>query len=133
MPDRKILVVDDEILILEVMKEFFEIEGYEITSAQNGQEALEILGSEGFTVMFIDFMLPDMNGMDLCRLIRKDNSDAVIYAFTGYASFHNHEECRAAGFDDFFVKPVDMEILIRATRDAFEKIERRTADTCDLT
>ncbi len=83
-------------------------------------------------VMFLDLKLPDMNGIDLCKRIRRDNLVAVIYAITGYTNYYTLMDCRAAGFDDFFVKPVDMKTLLRATKDAFEKIERWKVDEYDL-
>jgi DNA-binding response OmpR family regulator len=129
---KKILVVDDEVDILEIMKEFFEMEGYTIFTAQNAQEAIEILSNEAPMVMFLDLKLPGMNGIELCKLIRRDNFVAIIYAVTGYTNFYNLMDCRAAGFDDFFVKPVDMKILLKAAKDAFEKIERWRVDKYDL-
>lgn len=129
---KKILVVDDEVTILEIMKEFFEMEGYTVFTAHNAQEALRLLGEEVFMVMFLDLKLPDMNGIELCKRIRRDNLVAVIYAVTGYTNFYNLMDCRAAGFDDFFVKPVDMKILLKAANDAFEKIERWQVEKYDL-
>jgi DNA-binding response OmpR family regulator len=132
MNEKKILVVDDEVTILEVMKEFFEMEGYTVFTAQNAQEALKLLGEEAFMVMFLDLKLPDMSGIELCKRIRRDNFVAVIYAVTGYTNFYNLMDCRAAGFDDFFVKPVDMKILLKAAGDAFEKITRWQVEKYDL-
>lgn len=128
----KVLVVDDETDILEIMKEFLEMEGYEVTTAQNAREALKILSDEGFMVMFLDLKLPDMSGIELCKRIRRDNQIAVIHAFTGFANFYSLIDCRAAGFDDFFLKPVDIKVLARAAKDAFEKIKRWKVEEYDL-
>ncbi len=132
MKAKKILVVDDEAAILEIMKDFFEMEGYTVSTAQNAREAIKMLSSETFMVMFLDLKLPDMSGIDLCKLIRRDNFVAVIYAVTGYTNYYNLMDCRAAGFDDFFVKPVDMKILLKAAKDAFERIDRWQVDKYDL-
>jgi len=132
MNTKKILVVDDEVTILEIMTEFFAMKGYMVSTAKTAEEALRILGREAFMVMFLDLKLPDMNGIELCKRIRRDNLIAVIYAITGFASFYNLMDCRAAGFDDFFVKPVDMNRLLKAADDAFEKIDRWKVERYDL-
>jgi len=124
MPDKKILVVDDEIAILEVMKEIFALKGYSVSAVESAEEALDILNKEAFAVMFLDLKLPGMDGIELCKRVRKNNLGAVIYALTGYTNFYTLMDCRVAGFDDFFVKPVGLEVLIRAAEDAFEKVER---------
>jgi CheY-like chemotaxis protein len=132
MNTKKILVVDDELAILEIMKEFFESGGYGVATAKNAQEALKILSNEVFMVMFLDLKLPDMNGIELCKRIRRDNFVAIIFAVTGYTNFYNLMDCRAAGFDDFFVKPVEMKMLLKAANDAFEKINRWRVEKYDL-
>ena len=124
MFEKKILVVDDEIAILEVMKEIFGLKGYKVSAAGSAEEALNILSKETFAVMFLDLKLPGMDGIELCKRIRKDNLGAVIYALTGYTNFYTLIDCRVAGFDDFFVKPVGVEVLLKAANDAFEKTER---------
>lgn len=124
MKEKKILIVDDEAEILKLMKIYFEMEGYKVFTAKNAQETIKILSEQVFMLMFLDLRLPDMSGMELCKQLRKDNLIAIIYAITGYTNFYNLMDCRAAGFDDFFVKPLNMRIILKATRDAFEKIER---------
>jgi len=128
---RKILVVDDEIAILEVMREIFMMKGYTVSAAESAEEALDILSKESFAVMFLDLKLPGMDGIELCKRIRKDNLGAVIYALTGYTNFYTLMDCRVAGFDDFFVKPVGVEVLIGAAEDAFEKVERWRLEVFD--
>jgi CheY-like chemotaxis protein len=65
-----------------------------------------------------------MNGIELCRRIRKDKPISIIYAITGWAGLFEVEECREAGFDDFFTKPFRMEVIFSAVENAFEKLER---------
>jgi DNA-binding response OmpR family regulator len=122
--EKKILVVDDEVFMLDMLKEVFTHEGYAVRTAENAQDALKILGRETIMVMFLDLKLPGMSGVELCKAIRKINSVGIIHAFTGYTNFYGLLECRAAGFDDFFIKPVGIEILLKAAREAFEKLER---------
>jgi len=132
MLGKKILVVDDEVPILSMMKEVFGLKGYKVTTAQSAEEAVKILGEEVFMVMFLDLKLPDMSGIELCKRIRRDNLVAVIYAFTGYTNLYGMRECRSAGFDDFFVKPVALNVLLKAADDGFKKIERWKVREFDL-
>lgn len=124
MTERKILVVDDEVSILEMMKEVFESEGYQILTAANAEDALKIIKSEPVWVMFLDIKLPGMSGVELCKKIRKDDQISIIHAFTGYSNIYGLLECRAVGFDDFFLKPVQLDVLLKAAKDSFDKLER---------
>jgi DNA-binding response OmpR family regulator len=60
----------------------------------------------------------------LCRKIRKFKPVSLIYAITGWSTLFEVEECREAGFDDLFTKPVKLDVLFKAVEDAFEKINR---------
>lgn len=122
--EKNILIVDDEKFIRDMLEQAFSKEGYIIRSAESAEEALEILKDEKFQVMFLDLNLPKMNGVELCKQIRKDIPIGIIYAVTGYASLFELADCREAGFDDYFTKPVKLEMLFRAAQDAFEKIDR---------
>jgi CheY-like chemotaxis protein len=124
MDEKKILVVDDEIQILNLLRELFSDAGYAVFTAESAEEALDILKEHSILVMFLDLKLPGMSGLDLCKYIRKNNRISSINAITGYSNLFGLLECRGAGFDDFFLKPVDLNLLLRAAQDAFEKFER---------
>ncbi len=124
MSDRYILVLDDELAILTALEKVFSRAGYRAYLAETAEEALGILEKENINVMFLDLNLPGMNGVELCRKIRKDRPIAVIHAITGYASLFELTDCREAGFDDYFTKPADMEMLLTAAQSAFEKVDR---------
>lgn len=124
MIPQKILVVDDEKEIREVLKEVFSYHGYEPVCAADAEEALKLLTPD-IQVMFLDLKLPGkMDGVALCREIRKQNPSACIFAMTGYATLFELADCRAAGFDDYFTKPAKMELLLMATRQGFDKVKR---------
>lgn len=116
--------MDDELSIRDLFADTFNDTGYEVRTAETGEQALEILKRERIDVIFLDLRLFGMNGIDLCRKIRKTNPISIIYAMTGWAALFEIEECREAGFDDFFTKPLQYETLSRALEEAFEKIER---------
>lgn len=121
---QKILIVDDEKEIREVLNEVFSYHGYAPVCAGNAEEALNLLTPD-IQVMFLDLKLPGkMDGVALCREIRKQNPSACIFAMTGYATLFELADCRAAGFDDYFTKPVKLELLLMATRQGFDKVKR---------
>lgn len=124
MSDKKILVVDDETSIVNLLKQVFSRAGYDVRSAMNGEDALALLQNEKIHVMFFDLNLPTMNGIELCRKIKKSMPMSIVYAITGYASLFELSDCREAGFEDYFKKPVNIKILIKAADDAFERHER---------
>ena len=124
MSEKKILVVDDEQMIRDVFAEAFGRAGYAVQTEESAEEALEIMRKTPFWVLFLDLNLPGMNGVELCRQIRKDWAMAIAYAVTGYASLFEIHHCREAGFEDYFTKPVDLSVLLEAADHAFKKLER---------
>lgn len=129
---KKVLIVDDERSILGPLEEMFANSGYEVLAAESAEKALEILSKERIMIMFLDLKLPGMSGVDLCRQIRKNNPIAIVHALTGYVNIFGLMECREAGFDDFFIKPVNMGTLLEAAENAFGKIRRWKIDEYDV-
>jgi CheY-like chemotaxis protein len=123
MTERKILVVDDEETIRDMLEMAFSRFGYTVRLAENGERALEILKKEKIQVMFLDINMPGMDGLELCRRIREEYPISIIHAITGYGSLFELSDCRQVGFDDYFRKPMDLEVLHRAAEDAFNKID----------
>lgn len=124
MTNEKLLVVDDEKAIIYLLEQGFSKAGFEVFSAQNAEQALEVIEKEKIHVYFLDLKLPRMGGIELCRQIKKNVPMSIIYALTGYASLFELAECIDAGFYDYFKKPVNLSTLIQAAQTAFEKINR---------
>jgi len=123
MTEKKVLVVDDEDIIREMLEIAFTRFGYIVRLAEDAEKALDILREEKIQVMFLDINMPGMNGLELCRKIRAEFPKSIIHALTGHGSLFELADCREAGFDDYFKKPVNLEVLDRAAKDAFEKID----------
>jgi DNA-binding response OmpR family regulator len=120
----KILVVDDEASVRDLFRSFFTEAGLDVLLAEGGQDALVVLKLHDIDVIFIDLKLFGMNGIELCRQIRKTRPVSMIYAMTGWSALFEIDECREAGFDDYFEKPLDMEKLFVLVEQAFERLER---------
>lgn len=118
------LIVDDEVTVREIFKDFFGASGYRVLTAEGADNAIEILNDAEVDVIFLDLRLFGTNGLELGRRIRKEKPLAILFAITGWAGLFEVEECREAGFDDFFIKPVEFDMLQKAVEDAFERVER---------
>ncbi|OPY08739.1 MAG: Transcriptional regulatory protein QseF [Syntrophaceae bacterium PtaB.Bin038] len=118
------LIVDDEVTVREIFKDFFGASGYRVLTAEGADNAIEILNDREVDVIFLDLRLFGTNGLELGRRIRKEKPLAILFAITGWAGLFEVEECREAGFDDFFIKPVEFDMLQKAVEDAFERVER---------
>ncbi len=123
--EKKVLVVDDEASVRDMLGQAFGDAGFAVLSAANGEEALALLDKETVPVVFTDLKMPGMTGIELCRRIREHHPISCIYAMTGYASLFDLAKCREAGFDECFLKPVDLATLFKAAHDAFKQIEGR--------
>ena len=122
--NRRILIVDDEEGIRELLAEALATNGYDVVTVADGEEAVAWLERQTANVMFLDLNLPGMNGIELCKRIRSMHPVACIYAMTGYSSVFELTECRDAGFDDYFLKPLKLDVVREAAAHGFAKIER---------
>ena len=118
------MIVDDEFSIRDLFQSAFSDAGYSVYLAENSEQALQILTQEEIDLIFLDLKLFGMNGIELCRQIKKDKPVSIIYAITGWTGLFEVEECREAGFDDYFTKPFQLNVLFKAVEDAFEKLDR---------
>jgi DNA-binding response OmpR family regulator len=107
-----------------MMTRAFTRAGYEVGTAENAKEAMELTKTYKYMVFFLDLNLPGTNGIDLCRRIRKDNPLTILYAVTGFATTFEVFDCRQAGFEDYFTKPVELKKLLEAAEQAFQKLAR---------
>jgi len=124
MENKKILIVDDEPPILRLLSQLFTKAGYDVSTAENAQDALKIIEAGNIMVMFFDLNMPVMNGIELCKKVKSRKPMSIIYAITGYASLFELSECLDVGFEDYFKKPVNISTLLKTAESAFEKVNR---------
>ncbi len=122
---RKILFIDDEEAQNKLMQRMFVRMGYNAKFAKEAKEALKILEDEDFPLIITDLSMPNMGGIELCKRIRKFNSESFIYAFSGYLAEFDFEKFEELGFDGHLSKPSETEFLKCAIEGAFEKIDQR--------
>ncbi|MEH7106243.1 response regulator transcription factor [Bacillus sp. JJ1764] len=125
----KILLVDDERRIIEVLEAYLVREGYEIHSADNGIDALKKVKTINPDLIILDLMLPDISGEEVCRLVRKE-SDVPIFMLTAKSAEDDRINGIVMGADDYLTKPfsprevvVRVQAILRRVKKT-EKVER---------
>ena len=112
-----ILIVEDEENLHETLKLNLEMEGYEVSSAFDGKEALDKVGQEYFDLIIMDIMLPEMDGISVTECIRINNNEVPILMLSARNSSHDKVVGLKKGADDYLTKPFDLEeLLLRVTK-----------------
>lgn len=123
MKKKKILVVEDEVKILEVVTSLMEKQGYEVYQAEEGKQALEIFNNNEISLIILDLMLPDISGEEICMKIR-EKSRVPIIMLTAKIDEANLLRGLDIGADDYITKPFSlMELVARV-----KVILRRSSD-----
>lgn len=123
--EKKILIVDDEahirMLIGQTLEEL-EDEGVEFLTADNGASALEIIQSERPNLVFLDVMMPKMNGMDVCQKVKKELAinDVYIILLTAKGQELDRQRGQEVGADVYMTKPFDPEVLLTKAKQVLE-------------
>lgn len=118
----KILVVDDETVIRELMTDILVDEGYQVESAASGEAALDLLGeSDGFVLLFTDIMMPQMNGIELIRKARRIIPSLIPIVMTGYATLETAQAAVREGAYDYVLKPFSLGEVKVAVANALER------------
>ena len=123
-----ILVVDDEINIRKVVREYAEFEGYEVTEAENGMEAVNLCHDNDYDLIIMDVMMPRLDGYSACKEIHKSKNIPVIML-----SARGEEYDKLFGFeigvDDYVVKPFSPKELMARVKVVLKRSARQENDT----
>ena len=120
----KVLVVDDEVSMRDMMYQALGDGGYAVLLADGSEKSLHLIDNENIAAVFLDLKLFGMNGIELCKEIRTRKPLIIMYAMTGWTGLFEIEECREAGFDDYFTKPLKLDTIYKAIDEALEKRSR---------
>ena len=120
---KNILIVDDEQSIRELCKEFLEEEGYKITLAVDGQDALEKMEYDDVDLFLVDMVMPRMDGLELMKRIKKKQPLAVIIVTTGFSSIEGAVKAVHAGAFQYLSKPINAEELIETVKKGLQYAE----------
>ncbi len=122
-----ILIVEDETGIVQFLRQGLEEEGYVITSASDGLQGFECTQKEHFDLILLDWMLPKMTGVELCKAIRLKNKTTPIIFLTAKDTAQETIEGLKAGANDYIKKPFSFDELVERI-----KVHFRTQNTDDL-
>jgi len=121
----KILIVDDEVHISDLLQTNLELEGYQTTCAFNGKEAINAVSQEIFDLVLLDVMLPDMTGMEVCQEVKSQFRNLPVLMLSALGQSSDRIKGLKSGADDYLSKPFNLtELLIR-----MDKLLERFAKT----
>ena len=122
----KILVVDDEQAVRESLRRSLRFNGYEVLTANDGLEAVETVRAENPELLILDVMMPNMDGLEVCRTLRSEGWDRPILVLTARDGVSDRVAGLDAGADDYLPKPFALEELLARVRSL---VRRASADS----
>jgi DNA-binding response OmpR family regulator len=121
---RTMLVVDDEQPVRDLFSQAFSAVGWTVHQAAHAEEAQASFRRHGPPLAFVDLKLPGRSGLEVGRELFAANPLTILYAMTGYGSLFELADCREAGFEDYFLKPVRLQTLFAAAEAGLKKVRR---------
>jgi NADH-quinone oxidoreductase subunit E/NADP-reducing hydrogenase subunit HndA len=125
--DIKILVVDDEHVVIRSCEMVLKAEGYNVEGASSGKEAILKMEQNTYNLVLTDLKMPEMDGITLIRWLRQKRPDVGIVILTGYPSQETIKEALELGIIDYVPKPFTPAVLLDVTQRAVEWLEKRVA------
>tara|TARA_B100000575_G_scaffold18643_1_gene12906 strand:+ start:87 stop:776 length:690 start_codon:yes stop_codon:yes gene_type:complete len=124
--DIKILCVDDEPDILEILKYNLSNEGYNVSTAADGKSAIKIAYNISPNLIIMDVMMPNMDGIEACDKLRSDEkfNDTIIMFLTARGEDYSHVAAYDAGADDYVTKPVKPKVLVSKVKGLLRRLEK---------
>lgn len=124
MINAKILVVDDEPGIRLIMEDTLTLDGHEVTTAESGETALDLVAQQNFDLALLDLVLPGMSGMEVLVALRQQAPDTVVILLTAHASLDTAVEALREGAHDYLFKPCKTVELRQSVRQGLLKRQR---------
>ncbi|MDR2426403.1 MAG: response regulator [Endomicrobium sp.] len=123
----KILLVDDEIYARDNMAKLIQRRGFDVCVAGNADECLKVLKEENPDIIFLDIMLPDLDGDHLFHYIKEINTTVLIYFITGSGAIFTEEHAKELGAAGYMQKPVYVENLFALLDEIKSKITKEVS------
>ncbi len=116
----KILLVDDEVKFLKAVSDRLSIKGFDVTTATNGNTAIEAANKGGFDVAVVDLQMPDIDGAQVLKILKQSHKFIEIIMLTGHATVDSAVECTKLGAFRYLEKPYDFDKLVNALKKAYQ-------------
>ena len=122
----RILVIDDEESVRDILQSFLQLKGFEVTTASGGKEGINILEQDKFSIILTDLMMPDITGLDILKRAAETNLNTPIILITAYGTIQSAVEAMKMGAFDYVTKPFSLdEILVIINRAIdFQKLQK---------
>lgn len=120
---KSILVVDDEAIVRESIRDWLKDAGYQVSVAKSGEEALKMIQKQDFGVMILDLRLPGINGIDVLKRAKTLKPDIKSIVITAYPTMLTQEEATKLGAIDYLIKPIFPDKLEELVRDTVGEAE----------
>ena len=121
MPDKiKLLIADDEVDFLKSIAKRLELRGFDVTTAVNGNEAVEAASKDKFDLALLDLKMPGLDGRQVLRVLKSEHKYIEVVILTGHGSLESAVECTKMGAFGYLPKPYELEKLLDILRDAYE-------------
>ena len=116
----KLMIVDDEVNFLNSIAARLEIQSFDVTTASDGKTALKLAKKGGFDVAILDLRMPDMDGTEILKALKKKHKFLEVIMLTGHGSIDSAVECTKLGAFGYLEKPYDFEQLVAVLKDAYK-------------
>ena len=109
MAEGNILVIDDELVMCELLRDLLKDKGYEVKYALSGEEGIKVSKENNFDLIMTDLKIPDIDGITVLQEIKKFDPDSMVIVITGYPSFETIQAALRHGAYDYVTKPFNIE------------------------
>ena len=128
----RILIVEDEKHLKDIIHTNLELEGFEVLSVMDGKSAMAHLKSEHFDLIILDIMLPDISGLDICEQIRLENAEVPIIFVSAKDTSEDRILGLKRGADDYLVKPFNLEELLLRVQKLLKRSQQSSGFIDDI-
>lgn len=125
---KKILVIDDEPIVRISCERTLKPEGYDVSLASSGQEGIDMLEKDAFSLVLLDLKMPDIDGIEVLNRIKNSWPDTKVVMVTGYSTVETAVQALRLGAYNFVEKPFTPDILLKAVKEVFEKSAQNSED-----
>ncbi len=106
----KILICEDEIGVVNILKRYLKYKGFDADHALNGKAAVELIKSRDYGIIFLDINMPELTGIEVLKYMKESHNKAKVVILTGYPGVTS-DFCASLGADKYLEKPIDLKII----------------------